>query len=76
MWHRISGYLIMLLVLISNVSALVIARRTFGGTLDIQGGIGTLVLMTTVGIGLAYYNIKKLQIDQHRAWMIRSFVYV
>ncbi|KDB22708.1 hypothetical protein H109_05374 [Trichophyton interdigitale MR816] len=76
MWHRISGYLIMLLVFISNVGALVIARRTFGGTLDIQGGIGTLVLMTTVGIGLAYYNIKKLQIDQHRAWMIRSFVYM
>jgi len=71
-FHRISGYIIILLIATSNAGALMIARRGFGGTIETQAGIGLLVIITTVGIALAYYNIKRLQIDQHRAWMLRS----
>ena len=53
-----------------------IARHAFGGTLATQALIGTLVILTTVGLTLAYYNIKRLQVDQHRAWMIRTWFYV
>lgn len=74
--HRINGYLIILLVLVSNVGAMMIARRAFGGTLETQAGVGTLVILTTVSISLAYYNIKRLQIDQHRAWMLRAMFYL
>ncbi|EON66294.1 hypothetical protein W97_05687 [Coniosporium apollinis CBS 100218] len=74
--HRINGYVIILLVLISNVGALMICRRSFGGTLDTQAGVGMLVILTTTSIGLAYYNIKRLQIDQHRAWMLRAMFYL
>jgi len=74
--HRINGYLIILLVLVSNVGAMMIARRAFGGTLETQAGVGTLVILTTVSIALAYYNIKCLQIDQHRAWMLRAMFYL
>ena len=72
LFHRISGYLIILLIATSNAGALLIARRGFGGSVETQAGIGLLALITTVGITLAYYNIKRLQIDQHRAWMLRS----
>lgn len=53
-----------------------ICRRSFGGTLDTQAGVGTLVILTTVSLSLAYYNIKRLQIDQHRKWMLRAMFYL
>jgi hypothetical protein len=53
-----------------------IAREAFGGTTATQSWIGALFILTTVGLGLAYYNIKVLQIDQHRAWMLRTWFYV
>lgn len=66
-FHRINGYLIILLVLLGNVGALMIARHSFGGSLETQTGVGTCVIITTVSLAMAYYNIKRLQIDQHRA---------
>lgn len=74
--HRINGYLVILLVFLGNVGALMVARRAFGGYLSTQSAVGMLVIMTTTGISLAYYNIKKLQIEQHRAWMLRSMIYL
>ncbi|KAJ9619806.1 hypothetical protein H2203_008076 [Taxawa tesnikishii (nom. ined.)] len=74
--HRINGYIIILLVLIANVGALMICRRSFGGTLETQAGVGVLVIITTISIAMAYYNIKRLQIDQHRAWMLRAMFYL
>ncbi|KAI9801769.1 MAG: hypothetical protein M1825_003141 [Sarcosagium campestre] len=75
-FHRINGYVIILLVFISNVGALMICRRAFGGTIETQAGVGMLVILTTVSVCLAYYNIKRLQIDQHRAWMLRAMFYL
>jgi hypothetical protein len=53
-----------------------IAREAFGGTLATQSWIGALFILTTIGLGLAIYNVKMLQIDQHRAWMLRTWFYV
>lgn len=75
-FHRINGYIVVLLSLCSNAGALMIARRAFGGGLATQTAIGTLVMVTTLSIGMAYYNIKRLQIDQHRAWMLRTFFFM
>lgn len=75
LFHRIIGYVIVLLVLIGNVGALMICRRAFGGSLETQAWVGVTVIITTVSIALAYYNIKRLQIDQHRAWMLRAAFY-
>ncbi|KFY38622.1 hypothetical protein V494_04286 [Pseudogymnoascus sp. VKM F-4513 (FW-928)] len=72
LFHRINGYLIILLATLGNVGALMIARRAFGGTLATQSAVGTLVIATMTSMALAYYNIKRLQIDQHRAWMLRA----
>lgn len=76
LFHRINGYTIILLVLFSNVGALMIARRAFGGGLDTQSAVGVLVILTTLSLSMAYYNIKHLQIEQHRAWMLRAMFYL
>ncbi|KFY40872.1 hypothetical protein V495_05214 [Pseudogymnoascus sp. VKM F-4514 (FW-929)] len=72
LFHRINGYVILILVTIGNIGAAMIARRAFGGTLATQCAVGYLIIATTVSMVLAYYNIKRLQIDQHRAWMLRA----
>lgn len=74
--HRIGGYAAILLYIVSLVGALMIARHAFGGGLEVQVwvwfvGIGVLVCFV-----LAYINIKRLQIEQHRAWMLRGWFYV
>lgn len=74
--HRINGYVIIILVFVANAGALMICRRSFGGTIDSQAAIGILVIITTTSICLAYYNIKRLQVDQHRAWMLRAMFYL
>ncbi|KIW91233.1 uncharacterized protein Z519_08129 [Cladophialophora bantiana CBS 173.52] len=76
LFHRVNGYIVILLILISNGGALMIARRAFGGELAAQAAVGVLVISTTIGLGMAYYNIKKLQVDQHRAWMLRTMFYL
>lgn len=53
-----------------------IAHVAFGGGLAVQSFVGLLVIMTTVSIAMAWLNIKKLQIDQHRAWMLRAMFYL
>lgn len=75
-FHRINGYIIILLVFIGNAGALMICRRAFGGAIETQVGVGMLVILTTTSLCLAYYNIKRLQIDQHRAWMLRAMFYM
>ena len=74
LFHRINGYVVVSLLLVGNVGAVMIARHAFGGDLSTQAATGTLAIYTTVGMCLAYYNVKMLQIDQHRAWMLRTMV--
>lgn len=76
LFHRINGYLVVLLVLVSHAGAIMIAKVAFGGTLATQMWVGTLAIVTTLALVLAWVNIKRLQIDQHRAWMLRAWFYV
>lgn len=76
LFHRINGYGVMLLSLVGVVGAFMIARNTFGGGLDVQTHIGLSGLIFVSCLALAYYNIKRLQIEQHRAWMLRGWVTV
>ena len=74
-FHRINGYLLVVLLLLSNVGALMIGRHSFGGEFESQVLVGLLAIIATVGAFLAYYSIKRLQIDQHRAWMKWTWFY-
>ncbi|KAJ4355015.1 hypothetical protein N0V95_003286 [Ascochyta clinopodiicola] len=73
--HRISGYLAVLLYIVSLVGALMIARHAFGGGLDVQVWIGFVGFGILICFILAIVNVKRLQIEQHRAWMLRGWFY-
>ena len=75
LYHRIAGYVIFLLVIPSDVGAVMILPHAFGGDYTTQMAFGFLVIITTVSLVLAYINVKRLQIDQHRAWMLRAWTY-
>lgn len=74
-FHRLSGYLLLILLLCGNAGALMIANKALGGAVEVQLVIGILSILTTGSGLLAYINIKRLQIDQHRAWMLRCWAY-
>lgn len=76
LYHRINGYAAIFLAIVGTVGALMIARHSFGGGLEIQTGIGFGAIIFLGSLALAYYNIKRLQIEQHRAWMLRAWFYV
>lgn len=74
--HRINGYLVLMLSVVSNAGAFMLVRHSFGGE------IGTQIFLTVLGVMFlfallpAYVNIKRLQIEQHRGWMLRAWLYV
>lgn len=74
--HRISGYLALVLYIISLVGVLMIARHALGGSLDVQVWVGFVGFGVLACFVLSWINIKKLQIEQHRAWMLRGWFYV
>lgn len=76
LFHRVNGYIILLLSLLGTIGVFMIARVAFGGGIDIQVAVGVISIMFLVSLAIAYYNIKKLQLEQHRAWMLRAWFYV
>jgi hypothetical protein len=75
LFHRINGYLVILLSTIASAGAITIAEHAFGGDMSTRTVVGALVISTTIAYVLAWVNIKRLQIDQHRAWMMRAWAY-
>ncbi|KAK2809697.1 hypothetical protein FQN50_003542 [Emmonsiellopsis sp. PD_5] len=75
MVHRINGYVILVLSAASTAGAWMAARRAFGGSLETQVGVGLVGILFVVCLALGYVNIKRLQLEQHRAWMMRGWVY-
>ncbi|KAK4449057.1 hypothetical protein QBC34DRAFT_438491 [Podospora aff. communis PSN243] len=73
--HRINGYIILLLSLVSTAGAFMVARHSFGGGLDVQVVVGVLAIMFIGSLAISYYNVKRLQLEQHRAWMLRAWFY-
>jgi hypothetical protein len=76
LFHRINGYGVIFLASVGTLGAFMIARNSFGGGLDVQTHIGLSGLIFVSCLALSYYNIRRLQIEQHRAWMLRGWVTV
>jgi hypothetical protein len=74
--HRVCGYLAIFLYVISLVGVFMIARHSMNGSLDVQAWCGFVGLGVLACFGLSVYNIRVLQIEQHRAWMLRGWFYV
>ncbi|KAI1821982.1 hypothetical protein F4861DRAFT_516635 [Xylaria intraflava] len=73
--HRIMGYISVALAIVGTLGAVMIFRPLAGGGLDVQSGVGLLAIMFMGALIMAIINIRRLQIEQHRAWMIRAWVY-
>lgn len=76
LFHRINGYLVILLSFAGVVGVFLMLRDTMGGAPSIQAASGLLGIIFITSLTLAYINIKRLQIEQHRAWMLRAWAYV
>jgi len=55
---------------------LIITNHAFGGTLDTHLAVFTLSSMVYTALALGAYNIWKLQLDQHRKWMLRAMIWM
>ena len=77
-FHRINGYTVLTLLLISNGATCVVLPHKQGGgsRTSTQTAEAFLVIITTVGMAIAWWNIRRKQIDQHRAWMLRTMFYM
>lgn len=77
-FHRVNGYTVLLLLLISNAAACAVLPHKQGGgaRTATQTAEAFLVLITTIGMAMAWWNIRRKQIDQHRAWMLRTMFYL
>ena len=75
LFHRINGYLVILLSTVASAGAIIVAEHAFGGDFATRMVAGVLVISTTLAYLIAWINIKRLQIDQHRAWMMRAWAY-
>lgn len=71
--HRVNGYMVILLSFIATAGALMVTRRAFGGDLSTQMIAGALSIAFIWALAMAYINIKRLQIEEHRAWMLRAW---
>lgn len=76
LYHRIAGYILILLITVGNAGAVMIADKAMEGDVPTQTFTGFMAILITTTFGLAIYNIKRLQIDQHRAWMLRTWFYI
>lgn len=74
-FHRLNGYLLILLLFVCDTGAILVGPGALGGTIETRLLIGVLTISTVGSAVLAYINIKRLQIDQHRAWMLRCWAY-
>ncbi|KAF4449085.1 hypothetical protein F53441_7597 [Fusarium austroafricanum] len=75
LFHRMNGYTVIILAIVGTVGAIIIAPVSFGGSLIIRGWVGALAIMFLGSLAISIYNIKKLQLEQHRAWMLRAWFY-
>ncbi|KAI9154699.1 hypothetical protein HJFPF1_07256 [Paramyrothecium foliicola] len=75
-YHRTAGYVAITLAFIGNIGALVLTETAIGGDIATRALMGIISLATTITFALAVYNIRRAQLDQHRAWMLRSWSYL
>ena len=71
--HRSLGFVYIVSVISSSIGAFYLASHTQGGWVFGAGltGLGVAWIVTT---GLAFVAIKRQLYDQHKEWMIRSYV--
>ncbi|KAI0904702.1 hypothetical protein F4823DRAFT_613981 [Ustulina deusta] len=73
--HRLNGYVSLVLGIFGAVGIVPSIRHAFGGDVAAQAAGGTMTVLFVGAQLKAYVSVRRRQIDQHQAWMIRSWVY-
>lgn len=76
LYHRINGYIVLLLMSVAICGGSMAASGSFGGDATFQTAVGLHGTLVASGLFIAMTKIRKLQIDQHRAWMLRAWAWV
>jgi hypothetical protein len=72
-WHRRIGIVYMASVAVGSIGAFYLAAHTDFGWI-FGAGLASLGVAWVGTTGLAFLAIKRMLIDQHKEWMIRSYV--
>lgn len=70
-WHKVAGYTYLLWGILASVTALV---RSFDVGHSPGMATGVLAVVWLVFSAMAYRAVRNRRFDQHRDWMIRSYV--
>ncbi|KAI6383270.1 hypothetical protein MCOR25_000189 [Pyricularia grisea] len=74
--HRANGYMVLLLSLLGVVGGLMVTRNAFSGSLVTQVGFGFGAVAFLVALCMGWVSMRRMRVDQHRAWMLRAWFYV
>jgi hypothetical protein len=72
-FHRLNGYLVVLLVLASTLGGSIVARRAFGGEINVQSAFYVLGSLASYALIMGIVN--RLETRKHRKWMLRAVTY-
>ncbi|KAJ7471828.1 hypothetical protein FB451DRAFT_308783 [Mycena latifolia] len=72
--HRSNGYGVLFCLVVGNICGSIVARRSFGGELNVQSAYYILGIMVVFAALMGIYNVKK-DTRRHRKWMLRMVVY-
>lgn len=75
-FHRANGYMVILLSLLGVAGGLMITGNAFSGALVTQMGFGFGAAAFLVALGMGWLSMRRMRVDQHRAWMLRAWFYV
>ncbi|KAJ6602489.1 hypothetical protein DFH09DRAFT_899752 [Mycena vulgaris] len=70
----LSGYGVLFCLIVGNICGSIVARRSFGGELNVQSAYYILGIMVVYAALMGIYNVKK-DTRRHRRWMLRMVVY-
>ncbi|KAI1087407.1 hypothetical protein F5B19DRAFT_74910 [Rostrohypoxylon terebratum] len=73
--HRIIGWIAVALSVPGAITAVMIAPRSQGGGLDTQSMVALLGVMFLYTLTRGCISAKKHKIAEHRAWMLRTWIY-
>ncbi|KAJ8126718.1 hypothetical protein O1611_g6920 [Lasiodiplodia mahajangana] len=71
--HRIVGYIVITLSIVSMTGVFVIIPQSFGGGLDAQALNYTLMVAFIWALGMGAASIQRGRVSKHREWMLRAW---
>ncbi|KAG9103838.1 hypothetical protein FRC06_007650 [Ceratobasidium sp. 370] len=74
-FHRNAGKVLNVMSFVSTMTAWGMGRIAFGGDLATQSSVYLLGAMVLWSVVKAWSAIRRLQIDEHRIWVIRAWSY-